>query len=64
MFQLSLAQGAFLLTQLQLIKSRIICTPTVSSLSQRSSGGNRNIIVGNYGAVRTGVQNASPLNVA
>ena len=30
---------------------------------QNAGGGNRNIIVGNSGAVRTGAQNANPLNV-
>ena len=55
---LSVGQSQFLLGVVARARSAL----TRASL-QSAGGGNRNIIVGNLGAVRTGAQDANPLNV-
>ena len=52
--------GAFVLAQFQSINFRLRSAPL--RRLQKSSAKNQNVIVGNLGAVRTGVQNASPVN--
>jgi hypothetical protein len=61
MFPLSMAQGAFLLAQLRVIRSRIFGV-SVAGRTQRARAANQNIIVGNTGAVRTGAQSANAVN--
>ena len=55
--------GAFVLAQFQAINFRLRSTPLRRKL-QKASAKNQNVIVGNIGAVATGVQDANPLNVA
>jgi hypothetical protein len=56
-------QGTALLQQLQRINLALMVARLTSGRVQKASAANRNIIVGNIGAVRTGTQDASPLNV-
>jgi len=52
--------GAFVLAQFQAVNFRLRAT-RVRRL-QKAKASNQNVIVGNIGAVRTGAQNASPVN--
>jgi hypothetical protein len=53
--------GAFILSQLQVVRARAFGIP-FGGRRQRARAGNQNVIVGNLGAVQTGTQNASPVN--
>jgi hypothetical protein len=65
MFPLSsLGASSFLLGQFQFIRSGVLGKQIRVRRTQRAKASNQNIIVGNIGAVRTGVQSASPVNVA
>jgi hypothetical protein len=55
-------QGTALLQQLQRINVALIVARLAPGRTQRGRASNRNIVVGNIGAVATGVQNASPVN--
>lgn len=59
-----IGQGALILQQLQQVNVALLSMPLVlRRRTQVASASNRNIITGNLGAVLTGAQNASPLNV-